>query len=458
RQPGCSVYIFDFENEFPDIGRRLAPNATTHHCNYDGVSSAGGPMFRLKVMLADVRAALHVSRGVMPYKYAQHAGPWWLREAVRASPNVVHSIEEADVVYVDDRHNPSAHRYLIAVTMPCPDLTSSLRLATWEPPTSCYFAWAEAKAHHRGHRPFGDDEIYVDPDVYLDAAYTALLQHPVFKSTKGSIFTYFHSHPLMPIASNTFREAQCAGLFIVTERRQARVCILSGLNPNTLEVPYTTSPNIFTMPAPVVRDKLIYFRASCIGRNEGKMLRAAIGAELGQTPNSLVTCHPLGWEDNMLQEMMASRFCLIPPGDTSSSRRLAEVIVTGCIPVFIGPPWPTLPLRTVVQYTQFSLAFNVGNSSAWLTSRSSSQDWDALPTIPIPSLSDIPSALLAMDPLVYEQRQYQLQLVRPMFSFARPPSSLPVANLADVIFSRMCHHVHHERGTLKRLLKRRVEG
>ncbi|PNH02381.1 hypothetical protein TSOC_010346, partial [Tetrabaena socialis] len=287
-QPGCAVYILDFETEFPDIGPRLAPNATAHRCSYDGVATAGGPMFRRKVMVTDALAALHVPRGVMPYKYAQHAGPWWLREAVRGSPNVVNSIEEADVVYVDD---------------------------------SCYFAWAEAKAHqHGGHnRPFDDDEIYVDPDVYLDAAYTALRQHPVFTRTNGSIFTYFHSHPSLSIASKAFGESQCAGLYIVTERHQARVCIWAGLNPNVLEVPYSISPYIFTIPAPA-RDRLIYFRAGCGGRGEGKKLRAAIGAELGQTPNSLISCHPNGWEDNLLQEMMASRFCLIPPGDTASSR------------------------------------------------------------------------------------------------------------------------------------------
>jgi hypothetical protein len=32
-------------------------------------------------------------------------------------------------------------------------------------------------------------------------------------------------------------------------------------------------------------------------------------------------------------EMRGSRFCLLPPGDTSSSNRLTEVILAGCIPV-----------------------------------------------------------------------------------------------------------------------------
>ena len=39
-----------------------------------------------------------------------------------------------------------------------------------------------------------------------------------------------------------------------------------------------------------------------------------------------------------------------------SSRRVSEVILSGCIPVFLGPPFHTLPLAESVNYTAFSVS------------------------------------------------------------------------------------------------------
>ena len=46
--------------------------------------------------------------------------------------------------------------------------------------------------------------------------------------------------------------------------------------------------------------------------------------------------------------MADSAFCLILPGNSQSSQRLTEAFLTGCIPVFIGPPWHSLPLTQKV--------------------------------------------------------------------------------------------------------------
>ena len=39
-----------------------------------------------------------------------------------------------------------------------------------------------------------------------------------------------------------------------------------------------------------------------------------------------------------------------------SSRRVSEVILSGCIPVFLGPPFHTLPLAELVNYQAFSVS------------------------------------------------------------------------------------------------------
>ena len=51
---------------------------------------------------------------------------------------------------------------------------------------------------------------------------------------------------------------------------------------------------------------------------------------------------------SLLQQMANSAFCLIMPGNSQSSQRLTEAFLTGCIPVFIGPPWHSLPLTQKV--------------------------------------------------------------------------------------------------------------
>ena len=51
----------------------------------------------------------------------------------------------------------------------------------------------------------------------------------------------------------------------------------------------------------------------------------------------------------MLEAMAGSVFCLIMPGNSQSSQRLTEAFIAGCIPVFLGPPWHTLPFSTEVR-------------------------------------------------------------------------------------------------------------
>lgn len=40
-----------------------------------------------------------------------------------------------------------------------------------------------------------------------------------------------------------------------------------------------------------------------------------------------------------MHKYQTSTFCLVLPGDTASSRRATEVILHGCLPVYVGPPF-----------------------------------------------------------------------------------------------------------------------
>ena len=51
----------------------------------------------------------------------------------------------------------------------------------------------------------------------------------------------------------------------------------------------------------------------------------------------------------LLADMARAHFCLIMPGNSQSSGRLADAFFTGCIPVFLGPPFHTLPFAALVR-------------------------------------------------------------------------------------------------------------
>ena len=58
---------------------------------------------------------------------------------------------------------------------------------------------------------------------------------------------------------------------------------------------------------------------------------------------------------DLMVAMQRSTFCLLPPGETASSRRLTDAVLAGCIPVFIGPPWHEMPLAGHLNYSAFAV-------------------------------------------------------------------------------------------------------
>ena len=61
----------------------------------------------------------------------------------------------------------------------------------------------------------------------------------------------------------------------------------------------------------------------------------------------------------VLEIMQTAMFCLVLPGDSASSRRTSEIFMSGCIPVFIGPPYATMPFGDAVDYKAAAYFFNI---------------------------------------------------------------------------------------------------
>ncbi len=62
----------------------------------------------------------------------------------------------------------------------------------------------------------------------------------------------------------------------------------------------------------------------------------------------------------VMDRMRTTLFCLVLPGDSASARRTSEIFMSGCIPVFLGPPYGAMPLADGgIDYRASSLFFNV---------------------------------------------------------------------------------------------------
>ncbi|EFN52236.1 hypothetical protein CHLNCDRAFT_139109 [Chlorella variabilis] len=143
-------------------------------------------------------------------------------------------------------------------------------------------------------------------------------------------------------------------------------------------------------------------------------------------------------------EMRKSVFCLLPPGDTASSNRLTETILSGCIPVFIGPPWHEMPFhRGEVDWASMAVFLNITEAS-WLESpdcQFKQQKWYqsadvGFATVSVPDLPAAYEYLRTMPKDALERHQAALQRERPKFFYGTAPGR-QFSALADVVFGNL---------------------
>lgn len=108
-----------------------------------------------------------------------------------------------------------------------------------------------------------------------------------------------------------------------------------------------------------------YSRARCHpykppSTNAGKLMRYWFSyVEWGKMDDVDVRCtdpelNAAGHQkfEDMFDKMRHSVFCPAFPGDAASTRRLSEIFLAGCIPVFLGPPYHSMPFsETVLSHT-----------------------------------------------------------------------------------------------------------
>nr|XP_043616812.1 probable arabinosyltransferase ARAD1 [Erigeron canadensis] len=103
------------------------------------------------------------------------------------------------------------------------------------------------------------------------------------------------------------------------------------------------------------RTTLLYFRGR-LKRNAGGKIRSKLGSELGDADDVIIEEGSAGEAGKIVAQsgMRKSVFCLSPAGDTPSSARLFDAIVSGCIPVIVSDELE-LPFEGIIDYRKFSL-------------------------------------------------------------------------------------------------------
>ncbi|XP_058103309.1 probable arabinosyltransferase ARAD1 isoform X1 [Magnolia sinica] len=107
------------------------------------------------------------------------------------------------------------------------------------------------------------------------------------------------------------------------------------------------------------RTTLLFFRGRTVRKDEGivrsKLAKILVGQEDVHFEDSVATGKGI---QASTQGMRSSKFCLHPAGDTPSSCRLFDAIVSHCVPVIVSDRIE-LPFEDEIDYHEFSLFFSV---------------------------------------------------------------------------------------------------
>ncbi|KAI5385175.1 probable arabinosyltransferase ARAD1 isoform X1 [Lathyrus oleraceus] len=106
------------------------------------------------------------------------------------------------------------------------------------------------------------------------------------------------------------------------------------------------------------RSTLLFFRGRTFRKDEG-IVRAKL-AKILSTYSDVHYERSVATEENIKASskgMRSSKFCLHPAGDTASSCRLFDAIVSHCVPVIVSDKIE-LPFEDEIDYSQFALFFS----------------------------------------------------------------------------------------------------
>ncbi|BDA47817.1 hypothetical protein COCOBI_11-0740 [Coccomyxa sp. Obi] len=364
------------------------------------------------------------------HNISHFAGPHWLQHYLRKSEYYTEDIKSADAVFVYDY---------------------------------CYIQWMIGDMH-ANERKF--------PHRDMHQGYTALSRLDRFGKLQGRDFVFFEPHPFSGVYSH-FCEEFARSLHLVVEGPQRYICPAQDDHRDFLVVPYS-SPEFVDDPVieEVERDIDIFFQGHCSSEQIALAVRKYAVDYLNSLhlPSVQVACDKSNSHKELRGMLRRSKFCLVIAGGTASTRRLTDVMLAGCIPVFLGPPWHSLPLAQWVDYPSFAVfaelaamktlemetpavalseppagqtATNLYDHAWWILDADISS---AVRTIG--NMSELLPLLEAMPAEEIAEKHANLRKYQSYFRYRRTPAeeldpaiSSPTA--VDAILGAICDHVKH---------------
>ena len=288
----------------------------------------------------------------LPPEHYQYSHEHWISESIRNSSRFTADVASADFVFVD----------------------------MW-----CYHVEWLAYIHPLGNRNT------TNPEPYVRRSLNAIVKMDRFLQSKGGDFGMVHPNPVMRGLFS--EEAMCEDLASVYNMvpERSSLCVWTPDSPSegkSAIVPYLASLDIDLESdlLNVERDLFLFFRGGC-GHPDpsirslfaaGKMLRYELVSVLDDANEEDVDaecscdiCDNHMPHAEVQDNYRRARYCPVLPSNVQSSRRLSEVILAGCIPVFIGPPFHTLPLSQFVDYASLAVFINISRPT-WVNDSSPS--------------------------------------------------------------------------------------
>lgn len=172
--------------------------------------------------------------------------------------------------------------------------------------------------------------------------------------------------------------------WLIVDTPQRNICPTFREMPRLFVTPYApnslgqSNPDRLGIPLQVLltsRQTLLYSRAQCHLQktaNAGKSMRLFFAQHvMANEPDVDVKCtnRELGGHHAPFEEMFTamshSKFCMAFPGDAASTRRLSELMLSGCIPVFPGPPYHSMPFSNHIDWQAAGVFFNITDYTPW---------------------------------------------------------------------------------------------
>lgn len=436
----CRIYVWD-------LGKDVAPDIGMSICN-----------------ITDIWPFDHPGRGIegmhrTAHQDAPHATGYWLVNAIRGSKYYENSIDKADLIVLD---------------------------------THCYESWYYAGQHTLSKYEDGLDPIN---DISLDISrlfVEGVTSSLHFTRSKGKKFVLVRptigSPPGVMLDTcakfrSSFFVASERGIFCDNDRDRA-------FQGNSIILPPVTRGYLSDIKATEIlpvekREVLFYVRIPCYEKvvsSDGSqspnlvLLKSVENSlskgDIGNNREIIVdtrkeSCEMSSSErSSSINKMQSSRYCgILPAAEMQSSVELPLAIQSGCIPVFLGPPFHSMPMVLDVEYSKMAVFIHIVDhtKSLWRLDDLHMQDGDLEPDetiqnapVEVPDVLDAIRHLRNIPATVAGELHKHVVMNIDAFSYhTREAKQSLKTTAADIAIDRMCKYHKHmkEENELKAMLK-----